>query len=95
MIEYYSSTLNPDCYFAALDNVIVAIWLDQWGWHDRCLYQPIRKHYQKAVWSGTPYDPKTLVNPKEWEYVKQNGRCYTGDFDEIRAYLARMKEKYP
>lgn len=73
MIEYYTSTLSPNCYFVALDNVIVAQFIDN-SWVDRSIYRPVRNHYIKAVWYGEPYNPETLVNPEEWDIVKQTGK---------------------
>lgn len=76
MIEYYSSTLNPDCYWVALDGVMVAQWMKPcggWRWVDHGIYRPVRKHYQKAVWSGPAYDPSTLFDKEQWQKVKQTG----------------------
>jgi hypothetical protein len=73
MIEYYASTLSPDCFFASLDNVIVAQWY-KYKWIDRAVYRPVRKHYVKIEWTGLAYDPALLINPTEFEIVKATGR---------------------
>ena len=71
-IQYYFSTLNPDCYFVALDRVIVAKFV-QGRWIDKGVYRPVRSFYSKTEWTGVPYDPDLLVDIEEFKYVKQHG----------------------
>lgn len=95
MIEYYTSTLNPDCFFVALDGVMVGQYCELAGhppfWMDRSIYRPVRSHYIKVDWHGVPYDPATLVEPEQWEIVKRTGR--EAPLDEIIAEVARLKAK--
>jgi hypothetical protein len=71
MIEYYSSKLNPDVYFASLDNVIVAIYMDKWGWKDIGRYSPIYNFYYKINWQHEPYNSNILFNVEEWEKFRR------------------------
>lgn len=73
MIEYYTSTFNPDVYFAAMDGVIVAHFYKT-RWIDRSIYRPVRDHYIKAEWNGIPYDPSLLLEQEEFEIVRDTGR---------------------
>lgn len=90
MIEYFTSTFNPDCFFAAIDNVVVAMWCDN-HWVDRCIYRPVRSHYLKTEWTGLPYDPATLVNQEEFEAVKSTG--IEVPLDDVRSELERLRIK--
>jgi hypothetical protein len=61
-------------FFAALDNVIVAMWYEAGQyWCDRCIYRPIRSFYHKIEWNGSPYHKSMLVEPEEWEIVNSTG----------------------
>ena len=72
MIEYYTSTLNPDCFWAAVDNVMVAIWWET-RWVDKGTYRPVRNHYQKVEWTKKPYDLKLIFDLPQFERVKTTG----------------------
>jgi hypothetical protein len=90
MIEYYTSTFNPDCFFASLDGVVVAMWHES-GWMDRCIYRPVRSHYTKFEWTGPAYDPAFLVNPEEFEIVKSTGK--EAPMDKEIEEVARLNAK--
>lgn len=72
-ITYHTSTVNPEYTFAAVDDVVVAMYCEN-RWNDRCIYRPLRPHYQPTNWTGTPYDPAIMVAPEEFEIVKTNKR---------------------
>ena len=71
MIKYYTSSLNTDCFFAAVDDVIVAMWHESF-WKDRCIYRPVRDHYKLTEWTKEEFDPSTIIDVEEFEYVKNN-----------------------
>jgi hypothetical protein len=79
MVKYHTSKKNPNCFFASLEGVVVAMWHESddpkqlTGWMDRCIYRPLREHYTKIEWSGPAYDPALLVDTEEFEIVKSTG----------------------
>lgn len=89
MIEYYTSSLNPDYFFASLDGVVVAMWYES-GWMDRCIYRPVRDHYSKIEWSGMPYDPTLLIRLEEFEVVKSTGK--EAPIDKEIQEVARLRK---
>jgi hypothetical protein len=71
MIKYYTSSLNIDCFFAAVDDVVVAMWHESF-WRDRCIYRPLRDHYKLIEWTKKEFDPSTIADMEEFEYVRDN-----------------------
>lgn len=72
MIEYYESTINPGCYFVAINEVLVGMWINN-RWIDRGIYRPVRYFYKKIEWTGTAYD-RSLLSLDEFEIVKNTKR---------------------
>jgi hypothetical protein len=81
-IEYYTSILNPDCFFVAVENVLVAQWRNN-CWILNGIYRPIRSHYEKVEWNKTPFDPQD-INLKELQVVKIINREAIGSTIQVR-----------
>lgn len=73
MIEYYTSELNPDCFWAAVDGVVVATWWNT-RWVDVGTYRPVRRFKHKIEWNGKPYDPSFMFDKEQFQFVKLHGR---------------------
>lgn len=73
IVEYYESTINPNCFYVAVDNVMVAMW---WSvrWVDHGVYRPVRSHYTKVEWLDKPYDLSLIFDLDQFEAVKRTGR---------------------
>jgi hypothetical protein len=69
MIEYYTSDLMEGEVFAAVDNVIVGLWIND-HWIERWMYQPMNSHYRKIRWQDTLFDPALVLHKHEFEYVR-------------------------
>ncbi len=78
-IQYLESTINPDCFFVAVDEVVVGRWIsakvenrDVSRWIDCGIYRPIRSHYKSKKWDKTPFDPALIFDIQMFNYVKQH-----------------------
>lgn len=76
IVEYYTSTFNPECTWAVVDNVVVALWHDgnQQRWIDRGVYRPLRSNYHRVDWKGKPYNAMVIVDADQFQAVKRLGR---------------------
>jgi hypothetical protein len=80
-IQYLESTINPNCFFVAVDGVVVGNWIsanienrDTSRWIDLGIYRPVRSNYKIIKWNETPFDPSMIFNVHMFNYVKQYGR---------------------
>ena len=100
LIEYYFPKLNPNSYFAAVDGVIVAFFLEprqidnRWTeprWIDKGIYRPVRENYVKINWNKIPYNPKDMASPEEFEIVKSQKREATAQ--QIERFMNEREKK--